>query len=181
MTDLFVYFLQGLQVVLVIFVAFYLYYDWKLGAAPVPSSTAAVRKVAEILPQFSGKNVADLGSGWGGMAFAAARACPDKTVTGIEFAPMPYAWSRLRQLFSGKLGNLRFLRTDLFAYDFGGIDIAFCYMPPEIMPRLAPKLREMPKGAVIISNSAPAEGMQPEQVHDVKGLLPEKIYIYRVA
>lgn len=181
MTDIFVHFLQFLQVALIIFVAFYLYYDWKLGAAPVPSSTAAVKRVAELLPALPGREVADLGSGWGGMAFAAARACPDKNVTGIEFAPMPYAWSRLRQLFNRDLKNLRFLRTDLFAYDFSRLDIAFCYMPPEIMPRLAPKLREMPKGSIVISNSAPAEGMQPESVVDVAGLLPEKIYIYRIA
>jgi hypothetical protein len=181
MAEFTVYLLQALQVGLVIFGAFYLYYDWKLGVAAVPSSTAAVSRVAALLRELPGRQVADLGSGWGGMALAAGKACPDKEVTGIEYAPMPYLWSRMRLLCRPHLRNVRFLRRDLFAYDLSQTDIVFCYMPPEFMPRLAAKFAELPKGALVISNSAVAEGLIEERRIPVAGLLPETIHLYRVA
>jgi len=169
-----------LEAALLIFGAAYLYYDWKLGVAAVPSSSAAVRKVAAMLPGLSGGKVVDLGSGWGGMALAAARACPDKQIVGIEYALLPYLWSRMKRALSLRLGNLRFLRADFFGYSLADTQILFIYMPSEFMPRLAPKIAELPKGAYVISNSEKCEGLTPESVVDVPGLLPEKIYVYRV-
>ncbi len=179
MAEIFYYILQVFQVLLIIGMGFYLYYDWKLGVAAVPSSRAAARQVASLLRDLSGDTVVDIGSGWGGMAFAAARACPDKTIIGIEYAWLPYAWARLRQKLFSPFKNLQFLYADLFTYDLSQTQIVFCYMPPEMMVRLEPKLAELPVGALIISNSAAATGMQPEKTISVPGWLPETIYLYR--
>ncbi len=174
-------FLLFLQVALVLLAASYLYYDWKLGAASVPSSPAAGRAVAELVPP-EASCVVDLGSGWGGMAIKVARARPQTKVIGIEYALPPYAFSRLRQLFNPSLKNLSFLRTDLFKYPLAPVSAVICYMPPEMMERLAPKLAgELRPGAIIISNSAGLPGQTPEKTVDVPALLlAEKIFIYRI-
>ncbi|MBU6474951.1 MAG: class I SAM-dependent methyltransferase [Alphaproteobacteria bacterium] len=171
-----------LQAVLALLAASYLYYDWKLGAASVPSSSAAGRAVAALVPP-DASSVVDLGSGWGGMALAVARAHPQVKVTGIEYALPPYLFSRLRQFFSPALKNLSFLREDLFGYPLAPVSAVICYMPPEMMERLAPKLaRELRPGAVVISNSADWPGRTPEKTVEVPALLlAEKIFIYRIA
>jgi 16S rRNA A1518/A1519 N6-dimethyltransferase RsmA/KsgA/DIM1 with predicted DNA glycosylase/AP lyase activity len=171
--------LQILTVLLLVLGCGHLFYEWKLGAAPTPSSSAALRAVAKMLPDYDGDEIVDLGSGWGGMTFAAAAACPDKKVVGIEYAWPPYVWSRLRLLLHPQ-SNLRFLYMDLFKYKFSQKPVVFCYMPPEMMTRLVPKLGELPKGAVVISNSEAIAQFTLEKTVDVPGLLPEKIHVYRV-
>lgn len=171
-----------LQALLALFAAFYVYYDWKLGVAAVPSSAAAGRAVAALVPQGAGAAV-DLGSGWGGLAVAVARACPDTQVTGIEYAWPPYLFSRLRLRLNPALKNLTFVRGDIFKYPLADVHVVICYMPPEMMLRLAPKLeKELRAGAIVISNSAALPGRLPESTVDVPALLlPEKIYVYKVA
>jgi phospholipid N-methyltransferase len=172
-----VYLLYGAEILIFLFMAQYVYYGWKLGAAATPGSSRAIAEIISLLPPKNGLRVVDLGSGWGGMTRAVAKARPDARVTGIELAPVPYAVSRLR----GRLQNLEYLRRDLFGYPLKDADVVLCYMPPEMMARLPVKMRELPQGAVIISNSALLPGLAPDQSRDLPGIMGEKIFVYRVS
>ncbi|MDD9900960.1 MAG: class I SAM-dependent methyltransferase [Alphaproteobacteria bacterium] len=172
-----VWLLNGLVIVIFLVMAQYVYYDWKLGAAATPSSSRAIRAVIDVLPE-NAKNIIELGSGWGGMAKAVAQARPDAQVTGIEFALWPYLASKLK---AGGLSNLTFLRQDFFKYDLSTADVVLCYMPPEMMERLPPKLKaDLKSGAVIISNSADLPGFSAEKSVQLTGFLAEKILVYKV-
>jgi len=75
------------------------------GTPPLPSSPAVKRAMLAALPVKLEGTVYDLGSGWGGMAFALARRYPGCRVTGFEVSPLPWIalpkkWRRLSSAVS---------------------------------------------------------------------------------
>ncbi|HDR9181087.1 TPA: methyltransferase [Burkholderia vietnamiensis] len=77
--------------------------------------------------------IVDLGSGWGALVVALARAFPDAAVQGVEISFFPYLVSRLRRRHlpnvSLKWGN--FIHSDL-----GNTDAIVCYLMPGAMAKL---------------------------------------------
>jgi hypothetical protein len=69
------------------------------GTPPLPSSPAVKRAMLDALPNKLEGTVYDLGSGWGGMAFALARRYHDCRVIGFEVSPLPWVFSRAYGFF----------------------------------------------------------------------------------
>lgn len=157
------------------------FYQARLGVPCMPT-VAPVRKAMLALAADPGGNIVELGSGWGGMAIAAAKTYPGASVTGIEYSLFPYLFSRLRRLFHPALKNLEFARRDFFSYPLEGASVVLCYLTNPLMARLKDKfLRELPPGARVISSTFFIPGWEPEKTEDVKGLWDTRIYLYRKA
>jgi hypothetical protein len=115
-----------------------------------PSGPAVWAAVVAELPPQAGLRLIDIGSGMGGMALHLARARPDAQVTGIDLAPLPWLYSRLRAALSGSRAS--FVRGDYELLDFGDYDMVFAYLSPAAMSGLWAKAEvEMRPGSLLIS------------------------------
>ncbi len=110
---------------------------------------------AELLQDKTDKHFSfmDIGSGMGGVLTHLATVRPDGRYFGVENAPLPYLFSRLRI----KLGNhpdCTVLWGNFWSCDLAQYDVVFAYLSPVPMEQLWNKIkREMRPGSIFISNS----------------------------
>ncbi|QGZ38734.1 hypothetical protein IP92_00900 [Pseudoduganella flava] len=127
-----------------------------------PSNPSVWRAVAALLPDRQGISAIDVGSGLGGLALYLARVRPDIKSAGIELAPLPYLYSRLRAKLT-KNGAI-FIRGDYEEIDFGDYDVVFAYLSPAVMLALFDKARrEMKVGSLLISYEFNIPGFKPDK------------------
>lgn len=151
------------------------------GVPPMPTDTKVRNLMLELMPVDPPPAVIlDLGSGWGGLVLAVARAHPDARVIGIELSPLPWAWSRLRLRLAGvtnaetRLGN--FMTAPL-----PQADLVVCYLMVRSMRRLGEKLkRELPPGTTIISNAFAIHEWKSEHISMATDAMRTFVYRYRV-
>lgn len=154
-------------------------YALRTGVPPMASSPAAKRAMLEMLPDRIDGPIYDLGSGWGGLAFALAGRYPNNTVIGIELSPLPYWISRTATLIVRR-PNLRFRRADFLRTPLNDAGAATCYLMIGAMRRLEPKLRaEMRTGAVVVSHAFAFVDWEPEARLMVSEAASAWIYRYR--
>jgi hypothetical protein len=102
--------------------------------------------------------ILELGSGWGTLAFAAAKVCPAAKIVGYEISPVPLAYSRIKAKLCG-YRNIKFLNADMFNEDFSQADIVLTYLTMPHMELLRTKFEaELKPGAVVICNTFPVPG-----------------------
>jgi len=162
------------------------YYARKAKVVAAPSVPWMRKAVIERLKRESGRNgaasplILELGSGWGTLALAAARACPAATVVGYEISPIPLFFSRLRARVRG-LKNTRFLAADLFREDFSGADIVLTYLTMPHMALLKDKFEaELKPGATVICNTFPVPDWTPSEEETIQNFVYElKVYTFR--
>ena len=126
-----------------------------------------------------GEVVYDLGCGDGRLLFAAEKKAKVKT-EGYEAAPFPYLLARFKKWLIGS--NLRLHFQNFFEANFKNADVIFCYLGPEVMAKLLPKLKkDCRKGTRIYSNTFQMRGLQPVRVwaRDRKKNLPS-LYLYKI-
>lgn len=147
----------------------------KVVAAPsVPWMRKAVierlgREVAE--KGLKAPLILELGSGWGTLAFAAAKVCPAAKIVGYEISPVPLAYSRIKAKLCG-YKNVKFLNADLFAEDFSKADILMAYLTLPHMERLRPKFdAELKPGAIVICNTFPVPGWTPAKEETIQNFV----------
>ena len=107
------------------------------GVPPLSATRADATHVVTLLQQASLPEQAviyDLGSGWGSLVVALARAFPRAHIVGIEWSPLPYWIARLR---TRRLPNVRLLRGNFHDRDLGDAQAVTCYLMMKPMPRLA--------------------------------------------
>jgi SAM-dependent methyltransferase len=150
------------------------FYQQRLGVPCMPTMPRVRRRMLELAGESPGV-IVELGSGWGGLARAAARRFPLARVTGLEMSPVPWLVSRLL-----RRRNTQFLRRDFFSFPLHDADVVLCYLTNPLMAKLAPKLKaELKPGARVVSSTFFIEGWEPETVEDVKGLWTTRIFVYR--
>ena len=148
------------------------------GALYVSTSLARIGAVFDAVPMAAGQLLVDLGCGDGRVLRAASRRYGVKAV-GYELNPMAYLRARLQCL--GRPG-IRVVRRNFWRADLSRADVVFCYLFPDVMARMAEKIRTGAKpGAVVVSCNFPVPGLVPRQVLRPPGALNhDPIYIYRV-
>jgi hypothetical protein len=140
------------------------------------SSQRAVSEVARRIPPGPGHRVIDLGCGLGGLLGGLARARPDVALDGIDAAPLPWLFSRLRLL--GR-AHIRF--GSLWSVDLGQYDVVYAYLSPEPMARLWAKASaEMRRGSLFISNTFADPGMEPDETIDLNDLSRARLLVWRI-
>jgi hypothetical protein len=156
----------------------------RTGSPPVPTSPVVLRAMIGLLPaRLPGDDrnaIVEMGSGWGGVAFALARRYPDHPVIGYEVSLLPYVVSRLRLLLR-PCPNLRFIRKNFMNSDLSGAALAVCYLMRNEMTELSEKLvSEMAEGALVLSNTFALPGWQALDQITAKDMYSSPVYLYEV-
>ena len=128
----------------------------------------------------NGKNFTfmDLGSGIGGVLTHLAGVRKDGLFHGVEAAPLPFWWSRLRIRLGG-YANCQVQWGSLWDCDLGKYDVVFAYLSPVPMDDLWQKARrEMRPGSVFISNTFAVADHPPQQTFTVDDLHHSTLYIW---
>lgn len=155
-------------------------YALRTGVPPMPTGPGARAAMLRLLPARVDGTVYDLGSGWGGLAFALARRYPDNPVVGIELSPLPWLFSRA-MLAVRPRPNLRFRRADMLAVPLSDAGAVACYLIPGAMQRLAPKLAaDLRPGTVLVSYCFAVDGWTPEAAAVEPDAGPMPVYRYRI-
>ena len=156
-------------------------YTLRYGISPMPTSPRVRRVLLELLPDDPGGPVAELGAGWGTLAFPLARRWPERAVTAYEISPVPWLFMRCRQAVT-PCRNLRVLRRNFFAEDLRGTALVVCYLYPDAMSRLRAKFEaELPSGAVVLTHTFAVPGWVPETAVRAPDLYRTPVYLYRIS
>jgi len=149
------------------------------GALFVPTPRVMVEKIVDSIDFSSFRDIRELGSGDGRFMMAIERR-HGGPVTGYEVNPIAYGLCLLK-IGLWRLKSRVFYRS-FWEEDLAGADCTFCYLFPDIMPRLGEKLdRELGKGALVISANFPFPGWKPESVLACRGtIFNDPIYLYRM-
>lgn len=153
---------------------------WSVGRTQVPlylSSRQAWRAVADCLPPRA--VFVDLGSGLGGLPAYLSGKFPEGRFIGVETAPLPCLFSRLRAMLDGGRYEIRW--GSFWKLDLRGFDVVYAYLSPVPMDALWRKVRaEMRPGALFISNTFAVPGVEPSEVVQLDDLHRSRLYLYRL-
>lgn len=152
---------------------------WSSFRTQVPlflSNRRTAAAVAGLLPRGRPGRLLDLGSGTGSLLRPLARLRPDCSLEGIEAAPAPYA---LSLLLSRHQPTISLARGDFFQIPWSDYDMVYAFLSPVPMAQVWHKARaEMRPGAMLVSNSFPVEGVEPDSVVEVNDRRHTRLYCY---
>jgi len=138
---------------------------FKFGVPPAPTLPHVGTAVLDLIP-VDAKHIAELGAGWGGMTKAIANARPNAKVVAYERSWLPYMICKLRGI------DVR--REDFFQTDLAAYDTVYCYLTPELMARLGPKLEDKR----VVSNAFPIPNRSAAKTLTVGRLPAITVYCY---
>lgn len=146
------------------------------GALFVSTTKKRIEAVLNHVPMDKGDRFIDLGCGDGRVLRMAAKRYGVKA-TGYELNPMAYAKARVYSLLSRGV-RIRF--ANFYEADISKADVVFCYLFPDVMPRISEKIKsELKPGAVFVSCNFPLPGFTAESMIRPQGSLhSDPIYIY---
>lgn len=149
---------------------FYWFKAFQISAPYYPTSKKAQKTMLDALKNYDVKHVVELGAGDGRVAIALVKSGYE--VTAVEFNPILAAFIYLRKVL-GRHKNLHVMRKDFLKISYKEYDSAFIYLYPKVMDRLSDKIKnEMPKGAVIVTNTFKFHGRKPDRSEE------NKVYVY---
>lgn len=169
------FFLAAFLIMLVVY--------WSTFRSQVPlylSSEKVWQALEAKLPVGQPFTFADLGSGIGGVLTHLAKTHPQGRYLGIETAPLPFLWSRLRIKFGG-LRNCSVHWGSLWESDLSQYDVVFAYLSPVPMDALWNKVKqEMRPGSLFVSNTFAVPGHPPQETLTVDDLHQSTLYLWRM-
>ena len=148
-----------------------------------PTPHEAVRRMLELAEVKPGELLYDLGSGDGRIVIAAAQEFHAKAL-GFEIDRDLVHMSQ-KAIRSKRLGRLaRIENKDLMTADFSKPDVITCYLTPEGLEKVTPKLEaEMRPGSRLAAYQFPIPGWAPVHAETVKQNAPDtpahQIFLYR--
>lgn len=155
---------------------------------PMPSSAAARREILAVLAAYSAdaeqppRQVVDLGSGWGGLAFGVARDNPDLPVVGVEASVVPCLFSTLRAAVDRARARPapRFMYRRMWSLPLRDRTVYLSYLSPQSMKLLRSQFeRDQPRHGALISCAFAMPGWTPTLVTRARDPFNTKIYVYR--
>lgn len=153
------------------------------GVVPMPTSPRVRAEILELLRLLSLEppaTVVELGSGWGSLSLPMSRELSAMAVIGYENSPVPFLASNAVRWFL-RASNLRIVKADFHRVSLREADVVVCYLSPEAMDRLQPKLaRELKPTAVVISSTFALRAWKPTRTVVVDDLYHTCIYVYYV-
>ncbi len=149
------------------------------GISPMPTSPKVKRQLLHVLSQNEIQGtICELGSGWGTLAFALAQRFPKCRIIAYENSLVPYIYSQIYKLVI-KTENLHIKQENFFNAPLSKADVIVCYLSPNIMACLQPKLEsELRQGTLVLTNTFALPSWIPQQTVEVEDLYGTKIYIY---
>jgi hypothetical protein len=157
---------------------------WSTFRTQVPlylSSEKVWHALAELMPpESSNKTVSliDLGSGLGGVLAHLSIARPDGKYFGVESAPLPFIWSRLRLL---QRRNCQVRWGSFWDCDLSQYDVVFAYLSPVPMEQLWHKAqKEMRPGSLFISSTFNVPDQPPSKTVQIDDLHRSTLLIWNM-
>lgn len=168
----------SLAIALVVIALIYIY-TLLTGISPMPTSAKVRGAMLAALPDNINGAIFELGSGWGTLAVPLARQYSNCPVLGFEISPLPWLYSRLRQMVT-QTQNLTFHRRNYLTADFSASALIVVYIHADGMEKLKPKFeRELKPGTLILSNFFQIRGWEPIQELTVDDIHQTKVYLYQ--
>ena len=145
----------------------------------VPSKKRVIEKMISVARLKPRETAFDLGCGDGRLLIAAEKKAKIKAI-GFELAPLVYIFALIRKLIFRSHIQINF--KNLFKANLRRANVIFCYLLPNVMPRLAAKIkRECKKGTRIISNTFHIPGLKLARIFKKNPALGlPTIYVYHV-
>jgi hypothetical protein len=149
------------------------------GAMFVPTPKVMVRMIVDEIDFSRFKDIRELGSG-DGRFMAAVEKRYGHPVRGYEINPIAYLICRLKICLFRLASTVAY--RSFFTEDLHGADCIFCYLFPDIMPKLGVKLgHELKEGALVISANFPVPGWRPDRILKCDhSIFNDPIYLYRI-
>ena len=148
-----------------------------------PTPHEVVRKMLDMADVKAGELLYDLGSGDGRIVITAAEEYRAKAL-GFEIDKDLVHLSQ-KSIRSKRLGRLaRIVAQDLMTADFSQPDVITCYLTPEGLEKVAPKLEaEMKPGSRLVAYKFPIPGWTPVRAETVQdsdsSIPPHEIFLYQ--
>lgn len=150
------------------------------GAPFVPTPELAVKKMLEAAGLKKGQKIYDIGCGDGRIVHMASRDYGVNAV-GFELSPFVYLLARIKHFLWKSKAKIIF--GNFKKRDLSDADVIFCYLLPETLALLEPKLsRELKKGARVISYAFPISPWKEKiKIERNEQLHFAPIWIYEIA
>lgn len=143
------------------------------------SSNAVATALAGIIQVERPNTLIELGAGIGSIVVPLAIRHPELRIIAIERAPLPWMILRWRCL---RLHNVEVLRKNLWQCDLSPFGIAYAFLSPRVMERLAIKVAaEMAPGSLLLSSSFAIPHWQPETTLTLDDHRRTRLYCYRMS
>jgi len=143
-----------------------------------PSTWRAMHHILEQHADDHSLKVLDIGSGIGDIAMFLAKQRIHDEVSGIEIAPLPWAISAVRAIFSGT--SVKFTLGDYRDLDFATLDVVFAYLSPAVMSDVWQKVQqEMRPGSLFVSSEFPVAAVDASRIIYPAVNAPA-LYVYRI-
>lgn len=145
-----------------------------------PTRPEAVRELAQLVYLKPGAKFIDLGSGDARVLIELAKRYDDVTFYGIERNPALVSLSRKRAN-ALNLRNVVIIQGDIFSINLSPYDTIYAYLTKEALLKLKPALEShILKGGEVFTFDFKVPGIEPYEVHRVKGLARwHRIYRYK--
>ena len=162
---------------------------YRLKAPPMPSSPDVREALLKVTAKYTDNGgIADLGSGWGGLARKTSSIFSESRIYGVEGSLFPFLFSRVLEVFR-KEKNITFLYGNFFKPGFlkklvKNTNVFFCYLSPLHMVRLKElftifeEYGSMHKYIISIVFAFP--GLTPVEIVEVKDKLNSRIFVYKL-
>ena len=131
----------------------------------VPTPQVLVEKMLDMAKVTRQDFVIDLGSGDGRTVIAAAKR--GARAMGIEYNPDMVALSDFNAQEAKVTDKAKFVRGDIFEYDFSKANVLTMFLLPSINMKLRPKILDMKPGTRIVTNSFTMEDWEADQSETV--------------
>ena len=149
------------------------------GAPPMPTAPRVKQAMINLLPEELNGVIHELGSGWGGLAFALAAKYPHIPVFAYELSPIPWLVSRVRLAIDPR-PNLEMRLANFFKAPLADAGLVVCYLNPRTMRRVKSKLEaELTPGTLILCNTFSVPGWTPIEETQARDLYRSRVYLYR--
>lgn len=148
------------------------------------TSKRATRVLADIIKKYKveGNNFYDLGCGHGTLSLRIKKKLPHFYIYAIDNSKLRIIIAKFRNKILGR--NINFQKKDIFETDLSRAEIVYTYLWYDLMPILEKKLlKELPKGAVVITNTSHFQDWQPiekVEAHNKTFKMPnfETLFVY---
>ncbi len=149
------------------------------GALYVSTSRKKIAAFIDAVPMKADQTLVDLGCGDGRVLREAQKRYGVHTI-GYEINPMAYLKARL---FSFGRNKIKIKRQNFWEADLSGADVVFCYLYPDVMKRLAAKLKSgLKPGAIVVSSNFPLPEFIPSRILRLhSNLYNDPMYVYQIS
>lgn len=171
-----------IPVIFFIIMVLIIYYSFKTGVVPVPSSFKDRVLVLEIVSKYKNhSNITELGAGWGGLINMISKRYPKNKYTAIELSIIPYLTQSFITYFKGQY-NINWKLENFMNSPLENDTIYITYLSGPVMKKLRSRFeQDLPKNVILISIAFAMPSWTHTAIEYTNSKIYTPIYIYELA